>query len=162
MLESETRRRRQAMMECISEGKVSTQQELVDVLCEKGFAVTQATLSRDLKALGVGKVPREGGGYMYVVLESIGKESVRAQPKSSLEIEVFVRKVKVINNLLLVNTTPGNAHGVGRAMDELGFEEIEGTIAGDDTLLIVTASVTRAHRLQQRIHALMVKGRRRG
>ncbi len=149
-------------MATVSSGSVATQNDLVEALSKQGFEVTQATLSRDLKALGIGKVPREEGGYAYVLSGVMGKDGHREQPRSSLEIEAFVREVKAINNLLLIRTTPGNAHGVGRAMDELGWEENEGSIAGDDTLLVVAATPARARRLQERVESLMAKGRRRG
>jgi transcriptional regulator of arginine metabolism len=71
-----------------------------------------------------------------------------------LEIEAFVQEVKVVGNLVLVRTPPGNAHGVARALDLLGWPEVEGTLAGDDTILVVAQSAARAERFRKRLYQL--------
>src|SRR5437867_4804587 len=123
--------RRQAIAQLVSAQRISSQAELSRLLRRRGFHATQATLSRDLKVLGVGKVPLDGA--KYYVLPAPSHELLDAR-RQRLEIETFVQEVKVVQNLALVRTPPGNAHGVARAIDLLGWREVEGTLAGDDTI----------------------------
>ncbi len=118
----------------------------------RGFRVTQATLSRDLKSLGIGKAPAEGRSYAYV-LPSPARELLDVG-RMRLEVQAFVQEVRLVKNLVLIRTPPGNAHGVGRAIDLLGWSEVEGTISGDDTLLVVTRSPARAERFRARLAEL--------
>ena len=100
---------------------------------EDGVSVTQATLSRDLKVLKVGKVPDSGGGYYYVLSETEG-ESVQGY------IEDFKRgylSLAFSNNLGVIKTLAGHADTVAIALDKLDLPEILGTIAGDDTILLI-------------------------
>jgi transcriptional regulator of arginine metabolism len=148
--------RRQAIAELIGAESIGSQSELARGLRRRGFRVTQATLSRDLKSLGIGKVPAEGAGYVYV-LPGPARDTLDAR-RVRLELEAFVQEVKVVGNLALVRTPPGNAHGVGRALDLLGWPEVEGTLAGDDTVLIVTRSAQRAEKFRR--HLAELSGRR--
>jgi transcriptional regulator of arginine metabolism len=111
--------------------------------------VTQATLSRDLKSLGIGKVPAQEGSYVYV-LPSAPTELLDSH-RQRMEIETFVQGVKRVGNLVIVHTPPGNATGVARAIDLMRWPEVEGTIAGDDTILIVTRSAQRAEAFRKRV-----------
>lgn len=141
--------RRQAVVELVAEGNVGSQAELAALLAARSFCTTQATLSRDLKALGIGKVPAPGKGYVYVLPRAAAGGHEPARP--TLEIEAFVREVRVVGNLVLVRTPPGNAQGVGRAIDNLGWAEVAGTVSGDDTILIVTAGTPQAEALRERL-----------
>lgn len=143
--------RREAIAELVGQKPIGSQEELARLLARQGFKVTQATLSRDLRALGIGKAPSaEGAVY---VLAGPARDVTDAR-RTKLELEAFVREVKVINNLALVITPPGNAHGVGRAIDLLGWPEVEGSIAGDDTVLIVTRSSGKAREFRRRLGAM--------
>ena len=143
--------RRQAITDLVATRQVASQAELARLLRRRGFRATQATLSRDLKALRVGKVPVEGGACY--VLPAPSHEVLDAR-RQQLEIETFVQEIRLVQNLALVRTPPGNAHGVARAIDLLGWPEVAGTLAGDDTILIVAGSAARARRFRTRLGEL--------
>jgi len=144
--------RRQAIAELVAQEPVHSQAELARLLRRRGFRATQATLSRDLRSLGIGKAPAAGEGTVYVV--GAPAREVLDGRRLRLEIEAFVQEVKVVRNQVLVRTPPGNAHGVARALDLLGWPEVEGTLAGDDTILVVTRSTARAERFRTRLSEL--------
>lgn len=144
--------RRQLVAELVSRGKVHSQQELVRLLRQRGLAATQATVSRDLKSLGIGKRPARGGAAVYAV--PLPPREALDERRQQLEIQAFVQEVRMVGNLVLVRTPPGNANGVGRAIDLREWAEVEGTIAGDDTVLVVTRSPARALRFRRRLSAL--------
>jgi transcriptional regulator of arginine metabolism len=115
--------------------KINSQETLLQSLAEEGIRVTQATLSRDLKYLQVGKIPDGGGDYLYAFPDAprpVGtKKSLREDFRRG-----FV-SVDFSGNFALVKTLPGHAASVAFAIDNLEIEEILGTIAGDDTVLVV-------------------------
>jgi transcriptional regulator of arginine metabolism len=127
--------RRQAVRELVARGIVGSQAELGRLLANMGFQTTQATLSRDLKALRIGKVPAEGQGYVYVLPQTSTAPAARSiQP---VELGSFVLDVRPVGALVLVRTPVGSAQTVGKALDALGWSEIEGTVSGEDTVLVV-------------------------
>lgn len=144
--------RRQAIAGAVSTRHIHSQEELGRLLRQQGIRVTQATLSRDLRSLGIGKIPATEGSAYYV-LPAPSRDVLDAR-RQRLEIEAFVHEVKLVRNLVLVRTPPGNAHGVARAIDLLGWPEVEGTVAGDDTVLVVTRSTDRAGRFRRRLAEL--------
>ena len=130
------RKRRLAEIRRIIEARpVDSQEALLEMLTAEGIAVTQATLSRDLKFLGVGKIPDGRGGYQYSFPDA------PAKPASDRElVEDILRgfvSISFSGPLGLIRTLPGHAGSVASAIDTLGIAEILGTIAGDDTLLVV-------------------------
>lgn len=141
-------RRRDAIVDLVRGREVASQSDLAGLLARRGFEVTQATLSRDLRSLGIGKRPGAGGAFY--VLPDDSREIVDAR-RREIEIESFVIEVRVVQNLVLVRTPPGNANGVGRAIDLYGWPEVAGTVAGDDTVLVVTATRSAAQRLRKRL-----------
>ncbi len=143
--------RRRSIVELVSRQPVRSQDELAGLLREQGFLATQATLSRDLKALGIGKAPGPDGSSVYALPQA--PREVVDKGRQRLELEAFVHSVKVIQNLVLVQTPPGNGQGVGRAIDSYRWPELEGSVAGDDTVLVVTRSPARARRFRERLEA---------
>ncbi|MFC2087281.1 arginine repressor [Bacteroidota bacterium] len=119
----------------IAEYKISSQEELLDNLKEHGFKYTQATLSRDLKFLRVVKVFDEHSGYIYVLPES-RKNVLDAGRISEAPVTGFV-SLEFSNNFAVIKTLPGYASSIAYAIDSLSSFEILGTIAGDDTILII-------------------------
>src|SRR5689334_18780180 len=101
--------RRRAVADLIGAGDIHSQAQLARGLRGRGFHVTQATLSRDLKALGIGKVPAEGSASVYK-LSGPPRDALDAH-RLYLEIKTFVQEVKVVGNLVLVRTPPGNGQG---------------------------------------------------
>src|SRR5215471_15098404 len=141
--------RRQAIVELVGEGPVHSQRELADLLRRRGYETTQATLSRDLRSLGIGKAPSREGATRYTLAKPA--HEVLDESRIRLEIGAFIQTVELIGNLVLVRTPPGNAHGVGRAFDLVGWSEIAGTIAGDDTILVVTRTRAAAKSFRNRL-----------
>ncbi|WP_066293724.1 transcriptional regulator AhrC/ArgR [Bacillus sp. FJAT-29937] len=120
--------------EIIANNDIETQDDLVDELKNAGFNVTQATVSRDIKELHLVKVPLQDGRYKYSL-----PADQRFNPLQKLRrnlIDAFVR-IDSAGNLLVMKTLPGNAMAIGALIDNLDWEEIMGTICGDDTCLII-------------------------
>jgi transcriptional regulator of arginine metabolism len=120
--------------ELIANEDIETQDELVDRLKQDGFNVTQATVSRDIKELHLVKVPLIDGRYKYS-LPADQRFNPLQKLKRSL-MDAFVR-IDNASNQLVMKTMPGNANAIGALIDKLDWEEILGTICGDDTILII-------------------------
>lgn len=114
--------------------KVSSQEELLNILEEKGLNYTQATLSRDLKFLKVNKIADSEKGYIYELPEQ--HNSVGVEYAESYAAKGFV-SIQFSNNLGIIKTLPGYASSIASLIDRSNPFEIVGTIAGDDTILIV-------------------------
>jgi transcriptional regulator of arginine metabolism len=138
------RLRQRAIRQLITSRPVATQGELVDELIEQGFAVTQATVSRDITELGLLKAPR-GGGYAYVSPEDLAQTATGpgAAGGSNERLRRILFDVPLTigrSGLILVLTgTPGTASVVAQAIDESTLREQEGTLAGDNTVLVLFA-----------------------
>jgi transcriptional regulator of arginine metabolism len=130
--------RQDAIRTIVRRERVRTQRELVDHLTAAGFACTQATVSRDIADMGLKKLP-EGA---YVLAEDIHLQRMVAE---------LVTSVVRSQQLVLIKTTAGGGQGVAAALDAAGLDEIVGSIAGDDTILIVTAGDTEAESIQSSI-----------
>ena len=115
------------IVELVRQKPVYTQEELAAHLRERGIQATQVTLSRDIKDLRLIKTPE---GYRQI--------SDRAPaPQVESVIEEYLRDVRVAQNLLVLRTPPGSANALAVALDQVEWAEIVGTIAGDDTILVV-------------------------
>jgi len=133
--------------EIITNHDIETQDELVEHLKKAGFHVTQATVSRDIKELQLVKVPYANGEYKY----SLPQENT-FNPMEKLKrvlVEAFV-SIDFAGHLIVLKTIPGNAHAVGVLIDQLDWEEILGTICGDDTCLIIARTPEHAESLTKR------------
>jgi transcriptional regulator of arginine metabolism len=139
--------RQQTIVELAHEGPLPNQQELCKLLARRGFEVTQATLSRDLNELRLVKTTE---GY---VLPN-GDGGVEPLPAVSRVVREFVRDIRKAQNLLVIKTIPGSAQPVAVAIDAEAWDEVVGTVAGDDTLLIITANNRSARQLQNRLEAM--------
>lgn len=115
---------------------VSSQGQVVELLAAEGVVATQATVSRDLEDLGAVKVRVPGGETIYVIPEQ-GRE--RPVPEEHLRrvLGEWVVEIAHSANLVVVRTPPGSAHVVGSAIDRSGLPDVLGTVAGDDTVLII-------------------------
>jgi transcriptional regulator of arginine metabolism len=118
----------------ISDENISTQDELLKKLKGKGISCTQATLSRNLRQLGVGRIPDGNGGYKYSLSENI-RNSATSPVK--LNIVPVIKEIVEAKGLMVIKTLPGNASNTAFYIDGTGRYEIAGTIAGDDTILII-------------------------
>ena len=150
-------RRQTAIRELVRSRVISTQDELVEALGERGFSVTQATLSRDLRDLHIGRVPSDEG-YRYVAAEADGVGGAAA-PDTRLMLASIapLEVVGVTANemLVVVRTLPGRAQGVAALLDRVALDEVLATIAGDDTVLVVPSSVRRTDALRRLLEELL-------
>lgn len=117
---------------------VANQQALVDLLADEGVIATQATVSRDLEDLGAIKVRMPGGESAYAI-PALPKEQRAPEDHLRRVFGDWVVEVAVSDNLVVIRTPPGSAHVVASALDRSGLPGILGTVAGDDTILIVVA-----------------------
>ena len=120
----------------IEEHRVTNQAQLVELLAADGVRVNQATVSRDLEELGAIKVRVPGGETAYAVPE-LPREQVAPEDHLRRVLSDWVVDVDRSGDLVVLRTPPGSAHVVGSALDRNGTEEVVGTVAGDDTLLVI-------------------------
>lgn len=141
--------RHQRITNLISEEPIYTQEDLRKLLRGSGIHVNQATLSRDLRELGLVKTVN---GYSLPPADDTG-----GPPMPPLEhlIREFVVDVREAENLLVLRTTPGSAQPVAAALDVADWKELVGTIAGDDTILTITASKAVCHKVAERVRGII-------
>lgn len=125
-----------AIRQIISSTEIHSQDELLVKLEEQGYALTQATLSRDLKTLKVAKVPSGNQGYMYVIPEGVNIETREDNSEVNFLADGF-RDLNFSGNLAVMRTRPGYASSIAAVLDNAEPYEILGSIAGDDTILLV-------------------------
>ena len=114
---------------------IETQEDLAEALKKEGIIVTQATVSRDIKDLMLVKTPYKDGHYRYAL--SSEKESVMSKSHTAILFQEAVVKIDSAMNLVVLHTIPGSASSVAFAIDNSKNEEIIGTLAGDDTVLVI-------------------------
>jgi len=146
-IESESRdQRHRAIVSILRRSAVRRQDELVDRLAERGFEVTQSSVSRDLRDLGIAK---RGGRY-------VPPAAPEASPRLLADVAHYVRGVRAAGpHLTVVATQPGTAQAVGLGLDRAGWEEIVGTIAGDDTVFVASTGTREQSRLLHRLHQVL-------
>lgn len=130
--------RRRLVRRLVRSGEIESQHELVEMLESAGYPVTQATVSRDLDAIGAVKTRTENGGHHYEIPEEMPTGG-SVDRKLALVIDEFVDVFASSGNLLIIHTRPGAAHVVGSALDRVRLDGMLGTVAGDDTLLVVAS-----------------------
>lgn len=128
-------RRLMKIKEIVSQREVETQEELVLALEEEGLSATQATVSRDIKELQLIKVVGLNGKYKYAIPVSAMPFNIDSFRRKLSEVFISVVRAQ---NLLLLKVMPGNAHAIGAMLDSMNVDGLLGTIAGDDTLLLIS------------------------
>jgi transcriptional regulator of arginine metabolism len=134
------RQRQAAILKAVGgPGGVASQQELVELLARQGFRVSQTTVSRDLRELGLAKGRDSGGSARYSEPSSLAEkpeagEALRRSARQAL------LSVESTSNLVVVKTTPGSAQGLAWALDSASIDGIAGTVAGDDTIIVVCSA----------------------
>jgi transcriptional regulator of arginine metabolism len=141
--------RQNAILELLDRGPVLSQEELQRLLRKRGFDAGQATLSRDIRELGLAKT---SAGYSLPGREAGGDSDL---PSVSRLVREFVTSVRAAQNLLVTKTSIGSAQPVAAALDGENWPEALGTIAGDDTILIVCEDKRSAGRLAGRIQGML-------
>jgi transcriptional regulator of arginine metabolism len=150
-----TKIRLQIIKKIISEQEVSDQIHLLNELKNSGIETTQATISRDLQRLNVVKVRVEAGRYRYEILKKASESDLKDQLR--VVFDNFVNQIKSTNNMIVIKTTSGNANSVAVIIDRLGLPEILGTIAGDDTILIVIDTDENRKRIESEFVTILEK-----
>ncbi len=146
-------RRHSKIFELIKEHSISTQEELQSFLKQSGFNVTQATVSRDIKELRLGKTLDAGGNYFYRITSS---ESSSNNEKFITIFKESVVSISVCGNLLVVKCMIGMGNAACAALDSMGYDEVVGTIAGDDTIFVAVKNETIGEQLLNKLNLEML------
>jgi transcriptional regulator of arginine metabolism len=141
--------RQRAVLDLLKHGPIASQEDLQRALRKRGLKVGQATLSRDIRDLRLAKTA-DG----YSLFQSDGSSTPTLPPVSRL-VREFVLEVRAAQNLLVIKTSVGSAQPVAAALDEEEWPEAIGTIAGDDTILIVCPDKEDAAKLAARIEEML-------
>lgn len=137
----------------LEEQVISSQAQLVELLAADRVVSTQATVSRDLEELGAVKVRIPGGAMAYAIPEH-AKDRVAPEDHLRRLMGEFVVEVNHSGNLVVLRTPPGSAHVVASAIDRAGMAEVLGTIAGDDTVMMVCAERIGGRKMADRLAEL--------
>lgn len=143
--------RHEVILEIIAEKAVATQEMLIELLAEKGIGTTQATLSRDIQQLSLVKQRDENGVYRYTL------PAVAVAEKSIFE--EAVTEVDYAMNIIVLKCRAGMAQGTCAAIDSVKHDEVVGTIAGDDTIFILTRSENDAKKLAKKFRSEIFNGK---
>ncbi|MGI9861213.1 arginine repressor [Moorella naiadis] len=127
--------RQQLILKLIAAMPIATQDQLAKELRRRGLRVTQATVSRDIKELGLIKVP--AGENLYRYAAPPGQRLINPYSRLQRLFADSVIKVDASENLILIRTLPGTAHAVASCLDSIDWPEVIGTVAGDDTILVI-------------------------
>lgn len=149
--------RQEAILEIVRSRPVRSQAELVRALEQRGIQATQATVSRDVRQLRLAKVPGRGGVARYAEAEPAPSAARSPGEIESLRspFRRWVRAVSPTHALLVVRTPPGHANAVAIAIDQARLEEVSGTLAGDDTILVMVRSAEDERPLREKLQALI-------
>lgn len=145
--------RHEKIVEIIQQYEVETQEELAARLREAGFAVTQATVSRDIRELSLTKASAGSGKQKYAILRQ--SEDGHMGDKYIRVLKAGYVSMDMAQNILVIKTVSGMAMAVAAALDALDFSELVGCIAGDDTIFAAVRSVEETRMLMDRIHGLL-------
>ncbi len=141
------------ILEIISKYEIDRQEELVEKLNEEGFLVTQATVSRDIRDMGIIKtLSSDGKGYRYVsqkISEDDNSERYHKLFKSS------VVSIEASENIIVVKTESGTANSAAALIDKLCYEDVLGAVAGDDTIIVVVADKNKTDAVIEKFEALL-------
>lgn len=147
-------KRQKKILDVISTNEIETQEELVACLQEAGYQVTQATISRDIKELKLIKAQSASGVSKYTV----GKDPT--SPSADVFLRILrdaVQSIEYAGNIVVIKTLTGSASAAAEGVDNLGYEGILGTIAGDNTIFIATASAEVSKHIVERFSDILGK-----
>ena len=144
--------RQEKIIELIEKYDIGTQEELADKLKEEGFDVTQATVSRDIRKMHLSKVPTGNGRQKYVFISGT---DVHLSDKYIRVLKDGYVSMDMAGNILVLKTVSGMAMAVAAAIDAMKFEEVVGTIAGDDTIMVAVRTVNDNCMLMEKLKHLL-------
>ena len=145
--------RHNTILEIIANQEIDTQEELARQLREAGYDVTQATVSRDIRELNLYKVSADGGKQKYAILRQ--EDSRHLEDKYIRVLKDGFSSMDMAQNILVVKTVSGMAMAVAAAIDAMRFQEIVGSIAGDDPIMMAVRTVDDTEKLMGRIWELL-------
>jgi transcriptional regulator of arginine metabolism len=144
--------RQRAILELVRTRVIRTQEDLVEALHRRHLDVTQATISRDIRELGLLRVHEDGGSRWMAAVAELDTDAAHDRLRNAMR--EHVRAIEFVDLLGVMHTIPSSAPLVAAALDSQRFEEVAGTVAGDDTVLIVSRSRPAAQRLLVRLKAM--------
>lgn len=147
------RQRQHRIVRVLESEPVTSQSQLVELLAEDGIVATQATVSRDLEDLGAVKVRVSGGDTVYAIPQ-LPKDQPAPEDHLRRVLGEWVGEINHSGNVVVLRTPPGSAHVVGSALDRAALDGILGTVAGDDTLIVVASEETGGASLARRLSSL--------
>lgn len=147
------RKRQETIIELVTRYEVETQEELVERLQKEGYQVTQATVSRDIRELKLSKIPNGRGRQKYIAFD--GEETHLGDKYGRVLKEGYV-SMALAQNLLVLKTVSGMAMAVAAAVDAMKIEEIVGSIAGDNTVMMAMGSVEDAQIVMEKIGRMVM------
>ena len=144
--------RHSKIVELIGKYQIETQEELAAYLKEAGYQVTQATVSRDIRALHLSKIPCGNGKQKYVLLR---QDDTQLSDKYIRVLSDGFVSMDMAQNILVIKTVAGMAMAVAAALDAIKFKEIVGSIAGDDTIMVAVRTTEETKNLMKKIEQLI-------
>ncbi len=144
--------RQQKILDLIEKHSIGTQEELTALLKKEGIDATQATVSRDIRELGLSKVPGENGVAKYA---SIARSESQMGDKFIRVLRDGLLSMDMAQNILVIRTVSGMAMAVAAAVDSMKFDEVVGCIAGDDTIFVAVRSASDTRRLMERLRSTL-------
>jgi transcriptional regulator of arginine metabolism len=145
-------RRHALILKLITDERIENQEALKAALGRNGIDATQATLSRDLRELGLVKLADPAGGSFYAKPGEVGQAGPR--PQLARVLQSMLHAVDGVGPFVVLKTAPGTAGAVSAALDEAGWPEVIGTLAGDDTVLVITRSEKVRKTVAERVRGL--------
>ena len=145
------RERQATIRELIGSRPVESQEELRKLLLQRGWDVTQSTLSRDLREMGVARVPTPDGSARYTLTGAVAEDG---RPTLEALLPHLFTELDGVGELIVLHTLPGGAQPIGVSLDAEEWPEILGTIAGDDTILIICRSSAAREKAMRRLRGL--------
>ena len=140
--------RQSNIREVLRDGAIGTHDRLAEVLSDKGLTISQSTLSKDLRELGVVRMPTPEGGFRYAIPES--GVTIRDQNILERELRDYLVRVQRAQNMVVAHTLSGHAQSVCEAIDRICWPEVIGTIAGDNTIFLLSLDVLGAEKVVDR------------
>jgi transcriptional regulator of arginine metabolism len=145
-------KRQRKIIELVTEQNIDTQEELVKILNQCGYSVTQATVSRDIKELNLLKVSSKDGGQRYVLPNTT---TITNASKYMRVLNDGIISMQNAENILVIKTVSGMAMAVGAAIDAMNINDVVGTIAGDDTIMCVIRSASKAIKVKETLNDIV-------
>ncbi len=150
---SGTAARHRTLRSILARQTVASQEDLVTLLNDAGYGVTQATVSRDLHSLGAIKGRDSNGAPQYVIADDL-HPSNEAEEALAHAMDEYAESIEVSLNLIVIKTPPGAAHVVAAAVDSSSLGGVLGTVAGDDTIMIIAAEDVGADRVRSQLEQI--------